>query len=166
MNRGPSAKQSQSLSAAAALLLFALFALLAVGVLTAGMMVYQKTRANTDDTYQRRTALSYITNQVRQADRVDGIMAGEFHGQQAIVLRRQYNDIQYLTYIYTWDGSLRELFFEEGLDLPPEGGVVIMPLEQLSVSQSEEGLLRLELDHGDGVESALTLSIRSGEGSS
>lgn len=165
MNRN-SAKQSQSLSAAAALLLFALFALLAVGVLTAGMMVYQRTRTSADETYQRRTALSYVANQTRQADRVDGVSVGEFHGQSALVLHQQYNNTQYLTYIYSWDGALRELFFEEGLDLPPEGGVAILPLEQLEVSQTEGGLIQLDFTHEGGAESSLTLSARCGEGAS
>ena len=160
-------RRQGAISAMAVLLLFAMFALLSVGVLTAGMTVYQKTRTKADSVYHRRTSLSYIANQIRQADRLDGVEVVQFHGSDALSLRQTYWDTNYYTYIYVWDGQLRELFFEEGLELPPESGAIIVELTQMSVSVSEEGLIHLSLTYADGgYDGALSLSLRTGGGQS
>jgi len=163
MNISGTDKREGAISAIAVLLLFALFALLSVGVLTAGMMVYKRTSNQSDRTYVHRVSLSYLANQVRQADMEDSISVRSFHGVDAIVFKQTIDDSNYYTYLYVWDGLLRELFFEEGLELPPESGSVIVELTEMKASANDNGLLSLSLDYGDGeARGQLTLALRTG----
>ncbi|NLT57515.1 MAG: DUF4860 domain-containing protein [Clostridiales bacterium] len=161
-SRPGAGRRSESVSAAAVLLLFTLFMLLAVGVLTAGLSVYQRVHGAEERVYLQRSALSYLANRVRQADAQGAVSAGRFGGADALILRETFagSDTRYYTYVYVYNGQLRELFFEEGVELPPESGTVLMPLEALSVALSQEGLLQFSLDYGQAGTGALTLWLR------
>ena len=54
-----------------------------------------------------------MTEKLHQADSSDSIAAGSFDGQDAIVIRQNYSDQSYVTYLYAYDGYLRELFIRE-----------------------------------------------------
>lgn len=157
-------KNAHMLESLSVVLLFALFALCAFGVLTAGLGVYRSAADGAAVNYERRTALSLIANQVRQHDAPGGVAATSFAGAQAVALYEEIDGTRYVTYLYCYDGALRELFCEEGLDLPPESGVALVSAQDLRVSEPVQGLLKISLVGTDGRTSETYLAARCGKG--
>ena len=97
-----------------------LFALLAMGVTLLGTGVYRAVAGDADANSTQRTALSYVVNQIRRAD-AGGVAVGTFGGADALRLTETGEDGSvYVTLIYCWEGSLRELYMEEDTGLAPE----------------------------------------------
>ena len=69
----------------------------------------------------------------------------------------------YETWVYCYDGYIRELFAEEGSNLLPEDGEKILPAQNLLVEQAESGLV-LRIMTENEVWQELRLTLRSREG--
>jgi hypothetical protein len=124
--------KSSVLDTAVVLLLMGMFVLLATGVLVLGISVYNNTNTLSSENYAERTALSYISNQFRRGDASGGIELRELGGSDALVLVQDFGGTRYLTYLYCYDGQLRELSTEEGVVQEASSGIPIMPLSALS----------------------------------
>lgn len=92
---------------------FFVFTISALTVILLAARIYQSTTDDSQRNYTSGTALSYLTEKLRQNDREDGIFLDELDGTQAVVLRQETADASYLTYLYAWDGQLRELYVKE-----------------------------------------------------
>lgn len=138
-----------------------LFALLAMGVTLLGTGVYRAVAGDADANSAQRTALSYVVNQIRRAD-AGGVAVGTFGGADALRLTETGEDGSvYVTLIYCFEGSLRELYMEEGTGLAPEDGMAVLPLSSLSLSVSEAG--NLDISAGSGADRwSVTLHPRTG----
>ena len=128
-------------------LLLAVFLLLSVltAVRTAG--IYKKV-LDRSDRMDRSTALTYITEKVRQNDTAGALRIGTIGQCQALVIT-QGDAIVYDTYIYCYDGSLRELMIKRELTPAPEMGRSLLPMDLLELTL-EEGLLRIRCTDGSG----------------
>ena len=141
--------------------LAALFALLAMGVTLMGTGVYRAVADDAAANSTQRTALSYVVNQIRRADG-GGVAVGTFGGGDALRLTETGEDGSvYVTLIYCFEGSLRELYMEEGTGLAPEDGMELLPLFSLTLSVTERG--GLDISAGDGEHQwSVTLYPRTG----
>ena len=128
-------------------LLLAVFLLLSVltAVRTAG--IYKKV-LDRSDRMDRSTALTYITEKVRQNDTAGALRVGQIGPCQALVIT-QGDAIVYDTYIYCYDGSLRELMIKRELTPAPEMGRALLPMELLELTL-EDGLLRIRCADSTG----------------
>lgn len=89
-----------------------------------------------DSNALQRTALSYVSNQVRRGD-AGGVAVMDFGGVPALRLRETGADgTVYVTLIYCYDGQLRELYTEEGSGLTAADGLPILELDQLDLTVS------------------------------
>ena len=70
---------------------------------------YSRQVHTSEDSYTSCTALSYVTEKLHQADNSDAIDAGTFDGQDAILIRQEYSGQSYVTYLYAYDGYLRNV---------------------------------------------------------
>ncbi|HEX3000455.1 MAG TPA: DUF4860 domain-containing protein, partial [Armatimonadota bacterium] len=122
--------RGSALRTVAVLALCAVFFVLAMGVTLLGSGIYRGTVSASDENYTHRTALSYLANQIRRGDVAGGVAVGSFEGADAIVL----TDGDYVTYLYCWDGQLRELYMEAGTGLTAADGVPVLPLASLTVT--------------------------------
>lgn len=120
----------RGLRSALTLLLCALFFLLAMGLVLLSSGVYRGVAAASDENFTHRTALSYLVNQVRRGDVSGGVSLGRFGGGDALYLRED----GYVTILYCCGGQLMELYMEDGLDLPPEAGMAVLPLDGLTLT--------------------------------
>lgn len=89
----------------------------ALVVLASG--TYSRQVQDSEDSFVSRTALSYVTEKIHQADEYGAVYAGTFDGQDAIVICQTYSEQTYMTYLYEYDGYLRELFIQDGVDAKP-----------------------------------------------
>ena len=110
------------------------------------------------------TALQYVAAKARQGDREGGVAVGSLTERDALVLAETIDGSCYETWIYCYDGYLRELFTEQGTDLAPEGGEKVLRAEDFRARMERDGLLRLDILTAAGWETEV-LSLRSGEGS-
>ena len=155
-------KHLMSGDSVAVFLLGAVFLFLSVGLVMLGSSVYRKVVACSQENDQIRTTLSYIANQVRRSDLDGSVRVGEFHGRDALLLLQDFDGIECITYLYCWEGSLRELFVERGNDLEPDAGSSLIPLENISFTLEPGGLIGVEAQFVDGTLTRLMLNPRSG----
>ena len=132
--------RGQRMRLAMVIALCALFLFMAVGLTLMGSSVYRRVTAASQDNEMRRTAMSYLVNQVRRGDSAGGVSAGELGEVDAVVLRETAGEISYVTYLYCHEGSLMELYTEEGLGLGAADGVAILPMQSLTVREERGGL--------------------------
>lgn len=128
-------------------LLLALFLLLSTLIAVRSAAAYKKV-LDRSDRLDRSTALTYITEKVRQNDAAGALRVGRIGDCEALVIA-QGDEILYDTYIYCYDGSLRELMIKRELAPAPEMGRALLPMESLELTL-EGGLLRIRCTDGTG----------------
>ncbi len=146
------------------LALFVVFTLSALVLVILGANVYQQTISYMDENYTARTACSYLTEKVHQNDLYDSISIGQLEDTPALLLSRKINDTSYVTCLYLYEGSLRELFMRQGSDIgddPLSAGKEILPLHGWELEMAEEHLLHITLTLENDSEKDLYISLRS-----
>lgn len=153
--------QKLDMTALAALLVFAVFAVCILLVLLTGADVYKRLVDKRQQTYDSRTMAQYLTTRVRQADQSGSIATEDFEGVSALVLREEIHGEDYLTRVYAYDGYLRELFTAADGSFHPADGEIILEADTLSFSLTGNTLTVFLEPHG-GQTQVLTLFLRSG----
>ncbi len=147
------------------LALFGMFAVSALVVVTIGADVYQHTVRDMSANYNSRTATAYITQKVRAGDNAtSSIQITTLEGQEALGLYADYNGTTYVTYLYLYEGYLRELFVKEGASLGGSmlaAGETILELDALSFEKVQDNLLCVNIETTDGQCKMLYLTLHS-----
>ncbi len=146
------------------LALFVVFTLSALVLVILGASVYKQTVNYMDENYTARTAYSYLTEKVRQNDLYDSISIGQLEDTPALVLTREINDTAYATYLYLYEGDLRELFMRKGSNIgsnPLSAGQEILPLKAWNLEMTGDHLLHISLTLEDSSEKELYISLHS-----
>lgn len=126
------------------LLVFLLFSLLLAGT---GSAVYQKGADSLEENYTSRTALSYLTEKLRQHDSSGELFFSKVDTLPALTLRDRQGDDRFLTYIYYYEGALRELFTREGNTVTPDMGSAIVGISGFDFALvGSDGILRDEIN--------------------
>ena len=149
------------------LALFGVFAVSALMMVTIGADVYRHTVQDMSKNYDCRTAIAYITEKVWQADSLlsDGTPAvelGTLEQQPALVLTDELESGKYCTYLYLYDGWLKELYMRKGSYLGEDtlnAGRNILKLDSLEYQQLNDNLLSVSMTTPDGDTRQLYLSI-------
>ncbi|MDD3278462.1 MAG: DUF4860 domain-containing protein [Lachnospiraceae bacterium] len=124
--------------------LLGLFFLCSIGVIAMGAHVYQKTTAESSTDYQLRTSLTYISEKSRQCDQDGGVYLGSLDDKTpALIFPSVYSETAYITCIYSWNGTLRELFVKDGAPTLPDSGTEIMKLNDLTLEALDQGMIRI-----------------------
>ena len=146
------------------LTLFGVFAVSALMIVTIGANVYKKTVANMNNNFTERTAYSYAMEKIRQNDCYDMISVEEIDGIPALAFTQTNGEEEFCTYLYLYEGSLKELFVRKdsfsGSNIL-SAGQDIMPMSAFTLDDTEDGLIRLVLDTGNGEPIILYASPRS-----
>ena len=128
--------------AAAALLVFCIFTVSVLTVLTFGVGAYKNMTDISRESHDERVCLSYIWTKVKNADEAEKVYIGDFGGLPALCLDEVYGGVTYHTMIYHYEGQVCELFFEDGLEFAPGDGVTVIKNESLSFERLEDGLIK------------------------
>ena len=152
-------EQNKKMGGLMALFLFGLFVVCIFAVLFTGTEIYQKLTVRDRRTYEKRTAAQYLTTKVRQAD-VDGrVEVGELDGIAALILSENIDGTEYRTWIYCFDGYIRELFVSAD---SAEAGEKVLEAEKLHVWQKDTAVCA-EITAQDGSVQQIFLYPRSGK---
>lgn len=123
--------------------LFCLFTSCAFLVVLTGIQVYRTTVSDLEDNYSSKTALSYVTEKLRQHDFAGGVSVVPLEGENALVLTDQAEGETYLTYIYAYKDYLWELSVKEGTSVSRDMGEKIIQVQDFSIEEKENGFLEL-----------------------
>ena len=152
--------KKSSLTGVLVLLVFAVFMVSVLLVLLSGANTVQKLTRRDQCTYHHRTAVQYITTRIRQADSLGAVTSDNTGEISTLILTEEINNLSYQTRVYCYDGYLREMFCETGIDLPPEFGEEILPMKAFQVSV-DGGSVVAELSLPDGSKETLNFLLRS-----
>ena len=128
---------------AAALMVFCVFTVSALTVLTLGVRAYRNVTDLSREGYDDRVCLSYVWTKVKNGDEAGRVGIVDFQGLSALRIDEAHGGVEYRTVIYNYEGWVRELFFEAGLEFPPEAGVPVVENESLSFERLEAGLIKV-----------------------
>ena len=92
------------------LALFGAFAITALFVVLFGARIYKSTVSNMDTNYEKRTAMSYITEKMRSHDYTGGAEVSDENS--VLKLYQNIDDRSYVTYLFLKDGYLKEFTAE------------------------------------------------------
>ena len=151
---------SYSLDTVFVMTLFLIFALTVLSVLMSGANVYKNTVKTMNERYQSRTCISYISAKVRHSN-PGSVYITDFDGVKTLALSETANDSEYLTYIYYYDGYVKELYFEKGLDFTPSDGQDILKMNNLSFAD-EGKMIKVECTDTDNEVTSVLISNTAG----
>ena len=126
----PKTHSIDSLFAFLLLLTFSLFTLILAGM---GSTIYQNGATYLDENYTSRTAVAYVSEKVRQHDQSESIFMTSVGDLPALGFRDIIDEQSFLTYVYFYDGALRELFIQEDRSPEADMGTRIVELSDLSI---------------------------------
>lgn len=139
---------SHNISGVFVFLLLGIFAVLSTMMVLFCVQVYKGTVDRLAEHNTARIAPAYVRSMVRSDDGVDSIAVQEEAGVTAVVLRYDYDEDQYLTRIYCYDGALREWFSDASREFLPEDGEEVCPCDSMT-AQIAGGLLSINLQDGE-----------------
>ena len=141
--------------------LFFVFAASSLVVLILASDIYGSNTNQLQANDENRTALSYISEKIRQNDTGGALEIVSIEGTECLALSADYNDVLHTTYIYEYDGMLKELFVRDDVSVSLEDGKDIMAISSLSISRIDDHLYHFITVDSQGRESSLVASERS-----
>lgn len=128
-------KKNLDVGAIGGLIIVCVFAVAMFMTLAFGSLIYKDVSDVMEGQYTVRTAASYLSTRVRQGNARGMVSLGEFDGCEALIIREEsatVADEAYLTYIYCWNGYLRELYCVEGSAMLASDGDEIIAADSVS----------------------------------
>ncbi len=158
----PSSNKRHVIDTIFVICLMLLFLISALTVISIGANIYKKNVATTSENYAQRVSIAYITEKVRQSD-VDGnVYVQKLFDQNVLVFEQTVNGNVYNTYIYSYDGYLRELFARADLDnFYPQTGQKILKLDSFDIEKTNDNLLKATVTEEDGSKETVFIAVHS-----
>lgn len=125
--------------------LFGTFALSAIFLISIGSKIYSGTMDSMNQNFNSRTASAYIIEKIHQSDSEDCVEIGQFENNPAIIISSIHNDKKYLTYIYEYENTLKELTVRENVSLSPEAGQNIIDVNYFRPEKVNDNLVHCSL---------------------
>ena len=144
--------------------LFVMFAITAILLILIGARQYRFTADSMNRNYEIRTASSYLTEKVHQSDTITGVSVVDFSVGSALALTDRQNNQTYITYIYYYDGVLKELFVKEDAAFTPSAGQTIVQLHGFIPEVVHTGLIRITFTDTQKKEHSIYLDINAASG--
>ena len=155
------AKRNHSIDFLFPIILFFIFALMALLVMLLSANVYGKITNNSSMNYTAHTSVAYISQKVRSCDNGGNIHIGEIGGRQCLIIDQEYSGSDYCTYIYSFGGSLMELFARADAEAKPESGQKLLDISSLEISYVDDDLLKVACTDTNGNVSDMLISIHT-----
>lgn len=126
------------------LIIFCIFITSALMSLILGAAAYKNIIDRSYEGQDERICLSYVCTKIKNAD--NKVYVGDFYGQSALFITKEYEGVVYRTAIYLYDGWVCELFSETGLEFLPEDGMPVIEAENLVFEEMENGLIEVTVN--------------------
>lgn len=143
------------------LALFGVFLICALFVVLFGAKIYKNTVKNSETSFNSRTALSYVSEKIRQNDNSQGISIEDTSDGTVVKLSQTVNNRVFNTYLYEYDGYLMEYTTNEGNSLNKKFGSNIMQISGFSVEEKSPSLYKFSVSDADGYNTEFFISVYS-----
>jgi hypothetical protein len=145
------------------LLVFGVFAAASLLLVMIGANVYRGAVKESGANNEMRSSLSYVLNKVRAYDEVGGVRLRNMDGLEVLCLTSGAEGEEGLvTYLYYYDGELREQYTFAEEPFVPGGGDVVLTPASFSMSQ-KGGLLTITAEDSRGRETSASVCLRAEE---
>lgn len=131
------------------LILFAVFVLTALFISATGALAYKKSAIQMEERFNKQTCISYITAKIRSNNESGKISVIDFNGKEALCFSDTFGEAVYNTYIYQYDGMVRELFCNAEITPDPSAGSALTEASELSFKK-EGSLYAITVTDKDG----------------
>ncbi|MFV0362074.1 MAG: DUF4860 domain-containing protein [Suipraeoptans sp.] len=143
------------------IMLFFVFITTAVLVLLITADFYSNTTEDIQATDKSRTSLSYIATKIRQNDENGGISIKTIEGRDCLSISSNQDGVGTCTYIYQYEGTLRELFIMDGIDFSLSNGSPILEISSFTMEQLDGNMYKFETMDTNGNTNSIIVSERS-----
>lgn len=141
------------------LTLFAVFAVCSMLLIAFGANIYQKTVDNMEDHFNIYTSVTYISEKIRQGDSSSSLEVVDFGDGNAFKIASNIEGTDYLTYIYMYDGYLKELYIKADNPLEPKAGQKLLPVSRFDITSEATNLYSYTITDNNG--STLVMKVSS-----
>lgn len=149
--------RKHNIDAFSTLLLFGLYVLFLLFLLLFGAGNYKAAVQDLDTANNLYTASSYIATKFRQHDQAGSITLENIQGTQTLCLQETINQKHYVTYIYFWQNSLKELFTASDSQADLSMGTTIAVLSDFQAELLGETIFHFTLTDENGQHSSFFL---------
>ncbi len=150
------------------LALFGAFAVTALFVVLFGAQVYRSTVSNMNTNFEKRTAMSYLTEKIRSHDYTGGADVADLHslredGEHSVLkLYQNVGDKRYVTYLFVSDGYLKEFTTDENYDFDYTTGANILAIKDFSVRKESDALYHFNITDTNDEKTEFFVTLYSG----
>lgn len=118
------------------LVIFGVFFVCTLFIATFGAKIYRNTVTKMEENNTGRTVSSYFSEKIKKNDTENSVYVCSLHQLSVLCLSNRTQNGDYTTYLYFWDGFLKELTLRSDAPFSPEDGTDILPLDAFSVTQN------------------------------
>lgn len=140
MNTADTKRLSETVSAAGSMVLFLIFTVCCLVIITVAATAYKRISENYDNTFNSAAAVRYVTNKLRSCENAEITENGD------VLLESDGSK----TLIYERDGVLYERLFPTDSEAVPEGGEAVFSAEDFSVEECGGGLAKISATGAEG----------------
>lgn len=141
--------------------IFFVFTASSLAVILLAANIYSSQTEDVNNNYMMRTSLAYVNEKIRQNDADGGISVQTIEDQSCLALKTKIEDVSYTTYIYEYEGMLKELFIRDDAETHLKDGKDIMEIKDFTITKIGENLFRFTSVDINGTSATLIASERS-----
>ncbi len=145
MGRNKSNNAFHSIDTVFVLILFAVFVIMALFISASGALAYKNSALQMEERFDRQTCISYITAKIRSNNENEKISVVDFNGSKALCITDRYEQAVYKTYIYQYEGMIRELFFNPEAVPNPNIGSPLTKASGIDFLKESDNLYKISL---------------------
>lgn len=153
-------EQKHSIEVVFTMVTFLVYAMVLLMFVSLGATVYRSVTQQMELHQTQRTAENYLREKVRQNDRTGDVSIGEIEGVPALQISQTVGGKEYVTYIFTEGGSLKELLVSAEKKAKMSDGTVLLSMEAVSFTE-EQGCLTVTLQLDDNHSHTFQIRRRS-----
>ena len=153
-------EQKHSIEVIFTMVTFLMYAMALLMFVSLGATVYRSVTQQMELHQTQRTAENYLREKVRQNDRAGDVSIGEIEGVPALQISQTVGGKEYVTYIFTEGGSLKELLVSAEKKAKMSDGTVLLSMEEVSFAE-EQGCLTVTLQLDDNHSHTFQIRRRS-----
>ncbi len=144
------------------LALFGAFAITALFVVLFGARIYKSTVSNMNTNYEKRTAMSYVTEKIRSHDYSGGAEVNDTSDENSVLkLYQNVGDKRFVTYLFVNDGYLKEFTADESYDFDYRTGTPILAINDFSVKKESGSLYHFDITDTNGEKTEFFVTMYS-----
>lgn len=140
------------------LALLFVFAVSAISVLLFATNIYRDEVEDSVRINSARTTIAYVSEKVHQSE--GKVTVGSLDDNDAIIIDRKINDVDWRTYIYACDGELRELFAAADVEASADLGSRITDVNTFSISRISSDLIKITCTDQDDRQAQTYLAVK------